>query len=236
MRIGGLTDLTPVGQVHTDVRYVQRLKPSPKYPRRLAVSPKNLTKAGLALTIIFVLAMLLAPVSSADTTIGAYVNQNPSTSGTCGYKGPSEQPCLFVDTVIPALATTAPCDGTVTRFRLNGLPKPNNRYRLRVVRQNPDFSFTGTASSAPVTLATDGVNEFPTNLPIAAGEYIGVDFQGSTEQFGLRWVEQPAPGPTFSTPSRPTAAPPCAPGRARSPTFTTPTSPAPRATLSRCSS
>lgn len=155
------------------------------------------TTAIVLIGIALAVAMIWAPASSADTTLGAYVNQNPTTSGTCGYKAASERPCLFVDTVIPALATTAPCDGTVTRFRLNGLPKPNNHYRLRVVRQNADLSFTGTASSAPVTLATDGVNEYLTSLPIAAGEYIGIDFEESTEQFGLRWVEQPATGAYF---------------------------------------
>ncbi len=165
-------------------------------------TPRAFSQATLAtglglIAIVLAAATVWAPVSSADSTIGAYVNQNPSTSGTCGYKAASERPCLFVDTIIPALATTAPCDGTVTRFRLNGLPKPNNHYRLRVVRQNADYTFTGTAGSDPVTLTTDGVNEFVTSLPIKAGEYIGVDFEESTEQFGLRWVEQPGTGAYF---------------------------------------
>jgi hypothetical protein len=158
----------------------------------------RVARGALALIAMTILAaMFWAPLSSADTTIGAYVQQNPSTSGSCGYKAASEQPCLFVDTIIPGLAATAPCDGTVTRFRLNGIPKPNNHYRLRVVRRNADESFTGTASSAPVTLAVDGVNEYVTSLPIATGEYIGVDFQNPTEQFGLRWVEQPASGALY---------------------------------------
>lgn len=170
----------------------------PKPPHTLLARRTTAVATGLSLIVTALLAaMLWAPVSSADSTIGAYVNQNPSTSGTCGYKAAGERPCLFVDTVIPALATTAPCDGTVTRFRLNGLAKPSNHYRLRVVRQNADLSFTGTASSGPVTLTTDGVNEYVTSLPIAAGEYIGVDFEESTEQFGLRWVEQPATGAYF---------------------------------------
>jgi hypothetical protein len=82
----------------------------------------------------------------------------------------------------------SPCDGTITRFRLNGFPKPNNRYRLRVVRRNADGSYTGTATSAQVTIGTEGVNEYATSLPISAGEQIGIDFQDSTEEFGLRWV------------------------------------------------
>jgi hypothetical protein len=81
-----------------------------------------------------------------------------------------------------------PCAGTVTRFRLNGFVRPANHYRLRVVRRNADGSFTGTASSAPVAIASEGVNEYATSLPIAAGEQIGIDFLDSTEDHGLRWV------------------------------------------------
>ncbi|HMC50478.1 MAG TPA: hypothetical protein VKH20_07505 [Solirubrobacterales bacterium] len=52
---------------------------------------------------------------------------------------------------------------------------------------------TGTASSSPVAIATEGVNEYATSLPIAAGEQIGIDFLDSTEDHGLRWVG-PNPG------------------------------------------
>jgi hypothetical protein len=133
-------------------------------------------------------AVALVPASSADITIGANVNQITATSGTCGYKFPSERPCTIVTTVVPGQTMAAPCDGTITRFRLNGFPKPVNHYRLRVVRKNADGSFTGTATSAQVTIGVEGVNEYPTNLPITAGELLGIDFQDSTEQFGLRWV------------------------------------------------
>ncbi len=132
--------------------------------------------------------LAFAPAAAADVTIGANVNQSTTESGTCGYELPSQRPCTFVTSVIPGQAMTSPCDGTVTRFRLNGLPKPNNRYSLRVVRKNADGSFTGTATSAEVTIASEGVSEYATSLPIAAGEEIGVDFQGSAEQSGLRWV------------------------------------------------
>ena len=96
--------------------------------------------------------------------------------------------CTIVTTVVPGQTMTAPCTGTVTRFRLNGLPRPANHYRLRVVRKNADGSFTGTATSDQVTITAEGVNEYSTSLPIAAGEMLGIDFQDSTEEFGLRWV------------------------------------------------
>lgn len=125
-----------------------------------------------------------------EVTIGANVNQTTSESGTCGFESASERPCTIVtDIVLGGIyPMTSPCDGTITRFRLNGIPHPLNSYSLRVVHRNGDGSFTGTATSAPVTIATEGVNEYATALPIGVGELLGIDFLGSTEEHGLRWV------------------------------------------------
>jgi hypothetical protein len=134
------------------------------------------------------MAVALAPASSADVTIGANVNTSTLNSGTCGFESMAERPCTFITSTIPGQTMTAPCAGTVTRFRLNGFVRPANHYRLRVVRRNADGSFTGTASSAPVSIASEGVNEYATSLPVAAGEQIGIDFLDSTEDHGLRWA------------------------------------------------
>lgn len=134
------------------------------------------------------LALAFAVSASADTTIGANVNQTTSERGTCGYKAALERPCVLITSVIPGQVMTAPCDGTITRFRINALVRPNNHYSLRVIRINGDGTFTGTATSAPVTPTIEGVNEFSTSLPISAGETIGMDFLDSPEEFGIRWV------------------------------------------------
>jgi hypothetical protein len=134
------------------------------------------------------MAVALAPASSADVTIGANVNQSTLNSGTCGFESMLQRPCIFVTSTVPGQTMTAPCAGTVTRFRLNGFVRPADHYRLRVIHRNADGSFTGTASSAQVAIASEGVNEYATSLPIAAGEQIGIDFLDSTEDHGLRWV------------------------------------------------
>jgi hypothetical protein len=143
------------------------------------------------------MAVALVPASSADVTIGANVNTSTLNSGTCGFGIPAERPCTFVTSTIPGQTMNAPCAGTVTRFRLNGFVRPANHYRLRVIRRNADGSFTGTASSAPVAIASEGVNEYATSLPIAAGEQIGIDFLDSTEEFGLRWVGSSGVGAAY---------------------------------------
>jgi hypothetical protein len=144
--------------------------------------------AASALVIAVLAAAFAAPASAAEVTIGANVNQATSESGTCGFMSAAERPCTFITGVIPGQTMTAPCSGTVTRFRLNGFPKPADHYSLRVVRRNADGSLTGTATSAVVAIGVEGVNEYATNLPIAAGEGIGIDFQDSTEEHGLRWI------------------------------------------------
>jgi hypothetical protein len=161
------------------------MSPSPVLrdrPRRIAAT----ALAAIAITVMGT--MYWAPVSSADVTIGANVNQVTSESGTCGFVSPTERPCLLVTSVIPGQAMIAPCSGTITRFRLNGFPRPANHYSLRVVRRNSDGSFTGTATSAEVAIGVEGVNEYPISLPILAGEQIGIDFLDSLEEHGLRWV------------------------------------------------
>jgi hypothetical protein len=159
--------------------------PKPSRPLRHR-SP--LTVTALLTAAALLVAMACASVSSADTTIGANVNQLTSESGTCGFKVASERPCTLVTSVIPGQTMTSPCAGTVTRFRLNGFPKPADHYSLRVIRKNADGTYSGTATSAPVSITAEGVNEFATSLPIAAGEGIGIDFLDSSEEHGLRWV------------------------------------------------
>ncbi|HEY5053613.1 MAG TPA: hypothetical protein VII45_09425 [Solirubrobacterales bacterium] len=152
---------------------------------------------GLVAGALLASAVALAPAASADITIGANVNQTTPHSGTCGFSSPAQRPCTFITSAVPGQTMNAPCTGTITRFRLNGLVKPANHYRLRVVRRNADGSFTGTATSAQVTIMAEGVNEYATSLPIAAGEQIGIDFQDSTEEFGLRWVEGTGVGAAY---------------------------------------
>ena len=75
----------------------------------------------------------------------------------------------------PAQQMRAPCAGTVTTWRVN-IAAQNDTFRLRVIRDNGDGTFTSTASSAFQTAsALPGVVVFPTSVPIATGEYLGVD-------------------------------------------------------------
>jgi hypothetical protein len=139
-----------------------------------------------AMTKTFLLAVLVAGLAvapaQADTTIGADDNSATNYTGACNGGGgpagtPANRPCTVVNlTTAPARTMQAPCDGTVTRYRLNGIVTANT-YRIRAVTNNGNATYTPTAtSSPPVSIQTAGVNEYPSSMPIKQGQYVGIDF------------------------------------------------------------
>ena len=133
--------------------------------------------AGVAIGIC-----VFAAPARADTTIGADVNQGHNYTGVCDGGGvPANRPCTVVNlATTPARTMQAPCDGTVTRFRLNGIVTVST-YRLRAVTDNGNGTYTPTATSAPpVTIQSPGVNEYPVSMPIKQGQYVGIDFMDDT--------------------------------------------------------
>jgi hypothetical protein len=132
----------------------------------------------------------LPAVAPAATTIGADVSTNAQflARGTCF--GNMGNRCTIVTTAAAPGITggklmTSPCDGTVTGFRINGVPTANT-YRLRVV-QLSGASATAVSSSAPVSLMTDGVNPFPAKLPVKAGNNIGLEFYNAVDFQSVRF-------------------------------------------------
>ncbi len=137
----------------------------------------------VVLGVIAACAIGAAP-TRADVTIGSNVNGTPPSAGTC-FGNPTFA-CVVVPTSLPSGAQlTSPCDGTVTRFRINGVPTANS-YRLRVVHLSGSTAAAVSASSA-VSLAVDGVNTFPISLPIHTGDQFGLDFNHGTVDFSVRY-------------------------------------------------
>jgi hypothetical protein len=77
-----------------------------------------------------------------------------------------------MDAEAPASAMVAEADGTVTRWRvLDATAVPG--YSVNVVHEYPGGIWTVTASSEEITpVESLGVQTFPTDLPIHAGEYV----------------------------------------------------------------
>jgi hypothetical protein len=131
-------------------------------------------RIGLAAALTALMsALTLAAPAAALVTIGANVTDTSNTSASTIGCVPD---CTFVALADdPPQPMQAPCAGTVTKWRVN-VAASNVVFRLRVVRDNGDGTYTSTASSAAQSNAfPSGVVTFPTSVPIAAGEYLGVD-------------------------------------------------------------
>jgi hypothetical protein len=145
-------------------------------------SPRALAASLIALAVT-VCAGVAAP-ALADTTIGSNVNGTPATAGTC-FGNPTFA-CVVVPISLPSGAQlTSTCEGTVTRFRINGVPTANT-YRLRIVHLSGTTATAVSASSA-VSLSVDGVNTFPVSLPIHTGDQFGLDFNHGTVANSVRY-------------------------------------------------
>jgi hypothetical protein len=142
--------------------------------------------------------LLLSPAggASADVTIGTDVNNTTGTiQGTCEGTTINVNACVVT---WPALSqggpVTSPCDGTVTRFRINGAGPTTATYRLRVLHLSGTTA-TAVSASGGVPLMTNGVNIFPTSIPIHTGDQVGIEF---TPPIAYNVVRYRTVGTTYS--------------------------------------
>ncbi len=118
----------------------------------------------------------------------------------------------------PGANLTSPITGTIVRWRI--MDGSGGPYRLRVLTPGSATAYTGGAASDPETPAGTGVETFITNLPIQAGQTIGLDNTNPSDGIGdseftgganqselLRWRSvKPEPAqaaPVTSCPSTP---------------------------------
>jgi hypothetical protein len=138
----------------------ERLKIKGRLPRR------GLT-AALG-SCIAVLAM--AGTAQAGTlTLGPTLSAPAIGSSSCAIA------CGIATTKLGESSTASPVAGTIVRWRLDGATETEG-FVLNVVRRNSGGTFTVTASSGPVTPQGAEIETFTTNLPIAAGEFIELNF------------------------------------------------------------
>jgi hypothetical protein len=144
--------------------------------RRIAASAVLAAAACLALT---------AAPSQAATTIGSSLLDSPSSTptGTCGFTAAeAEHSCtasqanLEPGHIAPA-GLVAPTGGVIVRWRVrSGTPTAATasvKLQLRVLHENTGG--IGEATFTTLPLGEPGVHVFPTRLPIAGGDRIGVD-------------------------------------------------------------
>jgi hypothetical protein len=114
---------------------------------------------------------LVPAAASAEVTIGPNPLPVPTaamTAGSC---------CIltFVNGVHPAATLAAPSGGVITRWRVHEPPTQSGVMSPRVLRPFGGV-FQGVATGAQVPVAAPGtLKTYATRLPIAAGDYFGVN-------------------------------------------------------------
>jgi IPT/TIG domain/PASTA domain len=163
--------------------------------RRRADNGGSMSKgSGISILIATAVASLAicASAQAANVTVGsplsgAFITSSCPTS------------CTLSQTTLPAAGTTAtsPVTGAIIRWRMTGGAIAKN-YKLRVLTHGSGLSYTGSGTSAGATPKGAGVETFSTDLPIQAGQLIGIDLEagapiGYRKLTGAKFVESIPP-------------------------------------------
>jgi IPT/TIG domain-containing protein/PASTA domain-containing protein len=125
---------------------------------------------------------LLATAAEATTiTIGSVLppGSTPTEFG---------QVQTFFNTALPEKGAnlSSPATGAIIRWRVQDAA--GGPFYLRVLRPNGSGAYTAVGKSSPVTPAGPGLQTFTTNLPIHAGDLIGIDPSNAADTIGVATV------------------------------------------------
>jgi hypothetical protein len=128
------------------------------------------------------LCLALPAAAQGTVTIGSNLGRAPNYNQGCSPDG-----CTFQQVVLPSGSVApgglaSPVHGTVVTWRIR-TGSGTDPAALRVLRPIGGGSFLGAGRSSEVIPLTDTVSAYPTNLPIAAGDAIGLDCCATTGEF-----------------------------------------------------
>lgn len=124
--------------------------------------------------------LLAAPAAEAETvTIGSPLEG--MTAGSVAHV------FTLVNGLLPEprAMVASPIDGTVVRWRIT--QSSGGPFRLRVLRPGAGGTYTAVGTSAPMTPVDLTTQTFATNLPIRAGEVVGLDTSALSDKVGLAY-------------------------------------------------
>ena len=112
------------------------------------------------------------PNAQADVTVGSPLTAPYFDTVLCGGLPP---PCTLANTTLggPGARVASPVSGVVARWRISG--NYSGTFILRVLRPAGGDHYTGASSSSPVTITGTSTVTLNTNLPIQAGDLVGID-------------------------------------------------------------
>jgi hypothetical protein len=124
-------------------------------------------------------AALCASAQAAIVTVGSPLTGMTSEGGF------AHQPLTFANSLLPepGALVASPIDGTVVRWRI--IDASGGPFKLRVLHPAGGGTYTGAGTSSAMTPSGTGIQTFATNLPIQAGDLIGLDLSHSTDMVGV---------------------------------------------------
>jgi hypothetical protein len=91
----------------------------------------------------------------------------------------------YFNTALPERGANlvSPVSGAVVRWRMQGAS--GGPFYLRVLRPNGSGGYTANGTSGPAVISGTGLQTFTANMPIEAGDLIGVDPTNPTDKIGV---------------------------------------------------
>lgn len=132
----------------------------------------------LAIVVASAWVLLAAAAAQASTvTIGSVL---PPVTGSEPFTSVRTQ----FNTALPEAGAklTSPVTGVIVRWRVIGAK--GGPFYLRVLRPNNSGAYEAAGTSLPATPADTGLQTFTANLPIKAGDMIGIDPSNASDEIG----------------------------------------------------
>lgn len=151
-------------------------------------------RALTALATAVVVGLLGATSAAASTiTVGSVLPEKPA---------PAEfgQVQTFFNAALPekGVNLTSPVDGAIVRWRVLGAE--GGPFYLRVLHATGTGAYSASGTSNPATPSSAELQTFPANLPVKAGDLIGIDPSHATDKIGVAEVAGASFGKIFPPP------------------------------------
>jgi hypothetical protein len=150
---------------------------------------KQKRKLGLVTTLMAAIALLGATAAQASTiTVGSVLPPGFTSK-------PFGELHTQLNTALPEKGANlvSPVSGAIVRWRMQGAK--GGPFFLRVLHPNGTGAYTARGTSGAVTPTDTGLQTFTANLPVKAGDLIGIDPTSVSDEIGVAEV----PGASFDS-------------------------------------
>ena len=98
---------------------------------------------------------------------------------------PFKEKQTFLNTALPEKGANlvSPVSGAIVRWRVQGAK--GGPFFLRVLHPNGTGAYAASGTSGPATPTDPGLQTFTANLPVKAGDLIGIDPTNVTDEIGV---------------------------------------------------